>query len=145
MASPPLLITVQTIQAQHWHNSEDQRVTGRRFFKITARVIATSGEISWGLLIMAGLPFAVICTFATWGFLWLWYRPSLKYVDPVPSAHLQPLTWLHFLVLAVSVGTVILWTVNAYIENFVGQIGITALIPVVMYDLVALLLVHFRD
>jgi hypothetical protein len=51
----------------------------------------------------------------------------------VPPLNVSPLTWVHWLVLFICIGTIVLWGLNGQIGSFTGNIGITALIPPIMY------------
>ncbi len=95
------------------------------------RLNVCAGTVPWPHFLAVSIPYSLVCLLLTWAALWMWYRPKLAEVDPVPHMELRPLTWKHAYVLGVCGVTVALWALNSLVIQFTGDNGIVALIPVV--------------
>jgi len=89
--------------------------------------------ITWGTWLAVSIPFSIVCTLVVWAFLWIFFRPKIKEVNPIPPSKPEPFTIVHVYVLIVCCGTIILWALESQISSFVGDSGITGLLPVVLF------------
>lgn len=96
-------------------------------------IVAAGKDISWGKWLAVSMPISIMCTLVVWIYLWLFFRPDVEEVDPVPERVLEPFSLIHVFVLIVCGGTIVLWAIGSQIESFVGSPGITALVPVVLF------------
>jgi len=74
-----------------------------------------------------------LCTFVAFGFLWVFFRPKLKEVNPVPARKIEPFSVVHIIVILVCLTTIGLWAVGTQVSGLFGSNGIVALFPVVVF------------
>jgi len=117
ISSPQNLVAFQVMNSKTWNGT-----TG-----------LMSQSIGWGQMLAVSIPYSILCTLVAFAFLWLFYRPKLKEVNPVPAKKLEPFSIIHVIVILVSLTTVCLWAAGNEIEGFIGSNGIVALIPVVVF------------
>jgi phosphate transporter len=81
-----------------------------------------------------GIPIAFVLVVLEWGYLCLRMRPprtAVKTVLGVPER--RPWAFNHSFVTVITVLTIVLWGLESVIVDILGNIGITALIPVVAF------------
>jgi di/tricarboxylate transporter len=79
------------------------------------------GYMGWGQFLTVSLPFSIICVLSVWGFLWLFFRPTLESVDALPPRHLEPFSVQHLYIIIVCLSTIILWALDTRVAGYVRQ------------------------
>jgi len=92
-----------------------------------------SQTINWGPWLAVSIPYSVVCTLVSFGFLWMWYRPKILEVNPVPKRTVEPMSFTHVIVIVVCFTTIVLWALNTQIAKWIGSPGIVALFPVIVF------------
>jgi len=85
--------------------------------------------IDW---MIVSVPFCTISLIGCFLLVWFIIRPTEKEIPTVAAVPIK-LGFAHYFILGIAVLTVILWFFEGQIEDFTGNIGITALIPVICY------------
>jgi len=81
---------------------------------------------------LVSVPFCIVALVACFLFVWFLIRPTEKELTAIEAYSIK-LQFAHYYILGVALITVLLWFLEGKIENFTGNIGITALIPVICY------------
>lgn len=89
--------------------------------------------LSWAQWFAISLPVASVSIIAIWAFLQLMYRWEDDLRIPKMRKNTDPLTATHFYVLAVTVATIVLWCVEKSFEDWVGDMGVIAIIPIIAF------------
>jgi len=117
ISSPQNLVAINVIQGTTWNTPSGPR----------------AGAIGWPEMLSVTMPFTICCVFSVWVYLWLFFRPQLQEVEPLPPRELEPFTVKHTYVIVVCICTIALWALNTTVEPVLGGTGIVALIPVVCF------------
>jgi len=117
IASPQNLVAFEVINKKTWNTTHGEM----------------TGNYGWGKMMAVSLPYSILCVLITFGFLWIFFRPKIKEVNPVPDKKLEPFTILHVIIIVVSVTTICLWALGNLVAPFIGNNGIVALLPVVVF------------
>jgi phosphate transporter len=89
---------------------------------------------SWLEWFLIAIPVCVILDLGIWGVLLMVYKPGVVGVTPPEmSVERESLTMKQYWIIAVSVGTIILWCAESFIESVVGDMGVIALIPIIAF------------
>ncbi|KAK9828735.1 hypothetical protein WJX72_001792 [[Myrmecia] bisecta] len=89
---------------------------------------------SWLAWFFVALPVAIIGNLLCWLVILGWYRPG-SHLREVTRLHpsKDPITRTQCVVVVVSVGTVVLWCCNTFLQSFVGEMGVVAILPLVAF------------
>eukprot|EP01104_Vermistella_antarctica_P018473 TRINITY_DN6860_c0_g1_i1.p1 TRINITY_DN6860_c0_g1~~TRINITY_DN6860_c0_g1_i1.p1 ORF type:complete len:557 (+),score=119.60 TRINITY_DN6860_c0_g1_i1:241-1911(+) len=101
-------------------------------------------NISFLHWMMVSVPFCISALFMCWLVTWYVIRPTETYIEPIQYTH-TPLHRHHWFILVTVLATVCLWIAETWIPNITGNIGITALFPVIVFFGTGLLTVQDFD
>lgn len=73
----------------------------------------------------------VFCVFI-WNMVWHAMKPTVQVIPIIPRSRVV-LSRVHYIVLIVSLLTIVLWCIEPAINVYVGSMGITALLPVIAF------------
>ncbi|KAJ6543566.1 SPX domain-containing protein [Mycena vulgaris] len=100
---------------------------------------AMDPPISWGQWFIVALPVSFISILLIWGLLLVSYRPArspdggrdieIKLIRPTREHFTLKQWWVTFVCLV----TIALWCVARQIENYIGDMGVIAIIPIVAF------------
>ncbi|KAJ7053590.1 SPX domain-containing protein [Mycena amicta] len=100
---------------------------------------AMDPPISWGSWFIVALPVSIVSILLIWGLLLVSYRPArapdggpdieIKLIRPTK----EPFTWKQYWVAFVCIGTIALWCVARNVQDYLGDMGVIALIPIVAF------------
>ncbi|KAF7327088.1 SPX domain-containing protein [Mycena kentingensis (nom. inval.)] len=100
---------------------------------------AMEPPISWGAWFFVSIPVSVISIFLIWGLLIVSYRPA-RAPDGGPDIEIklirptrETFSWKQYWVVFVCVVTIALWCVARQVADYLGDMGIIALIPIVAF------------
>ncbi|KAJ7257685.1 SPX domain-containing protein [Mycena rebaudengoi] len=95
--------------------------------------------ISWGQWFIVALPVSFISILLIWGLLLVSYRPArapdcgrdieIRVIRPTREKFTLKQWWVTFVCLV----TIVLWCVAHEIENYIGDMGIIAIIPIIAF------------
>ncbi|KAJ3360777.1 low-affinity phosphate transporter [Allomyces javanicus] len=93
-----------------------------------------SPAVSWGEWFAISIPVALIADVLVWGLLLLVFKPhkSTPTVEPLKRVGGSFVAKQWFIV-AVTVVTIVLWCVESTIESIVGDMGLIAILPLVVF------------
>ncbi|KAJ5068705.1 low-affinity phosphate transporter pho91 [Anaeramoeba ignava] len=100
--------------------------------KVSNQISDNNEPIGFFQWIVIAFPTAFLVMLFTYLFLLKFYRTRLKAVEQVIYTP-QRLTYKHWIVIVTTIVTVLLWCLNSLIDDFVGDLGITAIIPVIVF------------
>ncbi|KAL5359656.1 SPX domain-containing protein [Aspergillus floccosus] len=90
-------------------------------------------SISWGTWFFVALPVCIISILLIWALLLFTFHPSrgttLVPIRPVR----EKFTGVQWFISAVTLGTIILWCVSHQLEHIFGDMGVIAIIPMVLF------------
>jgi phosphate transporter len=90
-------------------------------------------EPSWGTWFFVALPICIISNFLIWLLLLVTFKPG-KGTTIVPIRPMKdPFTGIQWFITLVSLGTIVLWCVSHQLEHVFGDMGVIAIIPLVMF------------
>ena len=90
-------------------------------------------EPSWGLWFFIALPVCIISILLIWGLLVLTFQPG-KGTTIVPIRPMKDkFTGVQWFISIVTVVTIILWCVSHQLEDIFGDMGVVAIIPLVLF------------
>ncbi|RKP05699.1 Sodium:sulfate symporter transmembrane region-domain-containing protein [Thamnocephalis sphaerospora] len=90
--------------------------------------------VSWGEWFAVALPVACISLAIVWILLMLVYRPHRENAANIAMRrHDEPFGWRQYFIIVVTVATVILWCVESQIKDYVGDMGVLAIIPLACF------------
>lgn len=92
-------------------------------------------SVGWVKWFAVSMPVCTACLVLCWAVLVLVYKPH-KVIEAIPpirtSAH-QSWTWQQIMVVTVSVVTIGLWCCNSAMQPYTGEMGVLALIPLILF------------
>ncbi|KAI3643180.1 hypothetical protein MP228_012735 [Amoeboaphelidium protococcarum] len=90
--------------------------------------------VSWFKWLCVSIPISLLSLFTCWSMLLLTYQPhkSTPLVEPINSA-MEPLTKKHYFILGVSLSTIALWCLESTLNAYIGNSGVIAIIPMVLF------------
>lgn len=89
--------------------------------------------LSWLQWFAISIPVSSISVVAIWAFLHLGYKWEEDLRIPPMRRNTDTLTRTHYYVLFVSALTIALWCMEKHFEDYVGDMGIIALIPLLAF------------
>lgn len=90
-------------------------------------------EPSWGIWFFVALPVCIISILLIWGLLVLTFQPG-KGTTIVPIRPMKDkFTGVQWFISIVTVVTIILWCVSHQLEDIFGDMGVMAIIPLVLF------------
>lgn len=104
---------------------------------LAIKYINESGTTSISFIewIAFGGPTGVLCCIFFWVYLIIKYKPMQERItfSEGMNQKLSPWTWKHTLACATTVFTILLWAMQETFPRFLGHIGISSLIPIVVF------------
>jgi phosphate transporter len=94
---------------------------------------AMDPELDWLQWFAISLPVASLSILLIWAALHLGYRWEKDLQIPSIKPHGDKFTGVHWFVLSVTLGTIGLWCVEKSLEQYIGDMGIIAIIPLVAF------------
>lgn len=95
---------------------------------------AMDPQPSWGQWFVIAIPVCILSLVAIWGFLLLTFNCSTKDTKLVAIRTIDDkFTGIQWYIIAVSVGTIFLWCIASKLEGVFGEMGIIALIPMILF------------
>ena len=108
-------------------------------------------DISWGKWFAVSLPVSAVSIFLIWLFLLVSYRPSRSpdgegeiEIKPIRPT-IEPFTFKQYWVMFVCLVTIALWCFEHSIEEYVGDMGVIAILPIVAFFSTGVLKKVMRD
>ncbi|KAJ5085947.1 hypothetical protein N7532_010718 [Penicillium argentinense] len=90
-------------------------------------------SISWGTWFFVSLPICIISILLIWGLLLATFHPG-RNTTIIPMRPVKDrFTGIQYFISAVTVGTIILWCVSHQLEHVFGDMGVIAIIPLVLF------------
>ncbi|KAI9595924.1 Sodium:sulfate symporter transmembrane region-domain-containing protein [Syncephalis fuscata] len=89
---------------------------------------------SWGSWFAVALPVAIISLFGVWALLMITYKPHRE-KDTVVTIRKydEAFGWKQYFIIAVTLCTVVLWCIESQLKSYVGDMGVLAIIPLVVF------------
>lgn len=88
---------------------------------------------SWGIWFFIALPVCIISILCIWILLLATFQPS-KNTTIVPTRPMRDrLSGVQYFIIAVTIATIILWCLSHQMEHIFGDMGIIAIIPLVLF------------
>lgn len=79
-------------------------------------------------------PSALVILFLFWLYLIIRFKPQNPMLPPLNQEHeFKPWSWKHTLACIVTLVTIVMWALNETLETSLGHVGITSLIPVMVF------------
>lgn len=89
---------------------------------------------SWGQWFVIAIPVCLLCLLMIWMFLLATFDCNSKTTHLVPIRVLDDkFTSVQWFITGVSVGTIVLWCVASKLEGVFGEMGIIALLPIIVF------------
>ena len=90
-------------------------------------------SISWGTWCFISLPVCIISILLIWGLLLVTFHPG-RNQNIVPMRPVKDrFTGTQYFISAVTLGTIVLWCVSHQLEHIFGDMGVIAIIPLVLF------------
>ncbi|KAJ6102062.1 hypothetical protein N7486_004489 [Penicillium sp. IBT 16267x] len=90
-------------------------------------------SISWGTWFFISLPVCIISILLIWGLLLVTFHPG-RNQNIVPMRPVKDrFTGIQYFISAVTLGTIVLWCVSHQLEHIFGDMGVIAIIPLVLF------------
>ncbi|KAJ6005414.1 hypothetical protein N7451_003358 [Penicillium sp. IBT 35674x] len=90
-------------------------------------------SISWGTWFFISLPVCIISILLIWGLLLVTFHPG-RNQNIVPMRPVKDrFTGIQYFISAVTLGTIALWCVSHQLEHVFGDMGVIAIIPLVLF------------
>lgn len=90
-------------------------------------------EPGWGTWFFIALPICIISNLLIWLLLLVTFKPG-KGTTIVPIRPMKdPFTGIEWFITAVSLFTILLWCISHQLEHIFGDMGVIAIIPIVMF------------
>ncbi|KAF7311833.1 SPX domain-containing protein [Mycena indigotica] len=100
---------------------------------------AMDPPISWGGWFIVALPVSIVSILLIWGLLLASYRPArapdggpdieIKLIRPTKESF----SWKQYWVVLVCIVTIVLWCIARNVQDYLGDMGVIALIPIVAF------------
>lgn len=95
---------------------------------------AMDPQPSWGQWFVIALPICVLSLLAVWVFLLVTFNCNSRNTQLVGIRTIDDkFTGIQWYIIAVSVGTIFLWCIASRLEGVFGEMGIIALIPLILF------------
>ena len=78
-------------------------------------------------------PTAIILLALSWLYLSLRFKPRLYMLQIQTEGDFSPWSWRHTFAVVVTICTIVLWALEDQLAFFLGDVGITSLIPVILF------------
>ncbi|RKP28101.1 Sodium:sulfate symporter transmembrane region-domain-containing protein [Syncephalis pseudoplumigaleata] len=89
---------------------------------------------SWGSWFAVSIPVALVSLVGVWVLLMFAYRPHRERDTAVTMRkYNDAFGWKQYFIMGVTIGTVILWCIETKIKDYVGDMGVLAIIPLVAF------------
>lgn len=89
---------------------------------------------SWGQWFVIAIPVCVLSLLFIWAFLLLTFKCNSKNTQLVAIRTIDDkFTGVQWYIIAVSIGTIFLWCIASKLEGIFGEMGIIALIPIILF------------
>lgn len=89
---------------------------------------------SWGQWFVIALPICVVSLICIWSFLLVTFKCNSRNTQLVAIRTIDDkFTGVQWYIIAVSVGTIFLWCIASKLEGIFGEMGIIALIPMILF------------
>lgn len=95
-------------------------------------ILSQGGSVDFLTWMWFSLPFCVCLLVFTWLWMLYFWKPQLQTLPPSQHQEFEPFTWRHWLVLLVTVTTVLLWVTFQLTAAFFGSLGVIGLLPVIL-------------
>ncbi|KAJ5278872.1 hypothetical protein N7478_004244 [Penicillium angulare] len=90
-------------------------------------------NISWGTWFFIALPVCIISILLIWGLLLVTFHPN-RNTTVIPMRPVKDrFTGIQYFISAVTLGTIVLWCVSHQLEHIFGDMGVIAIIPLVLF------------
>ncbi|EWC47677.1 hypothetical protein DRE_03297 [Drechslerella stenobrocha 248] len=90
-------------------------------------------EPSWGEWFVVSLPVSVLCIFAIWVILLVTFQPGRgTTIVPIRPSR-DSFTGVQWFITIVTLATIVLWCLANTLENELGDMGVVAIIPIVLF------------
>ncbi|KAJ5929070.1 hypothetical protein N7454_006918 [Penicillium verhagenii] len=90
-------------------------------------------SISWGTWFFIALPVCIISILLIWGLLLVTFHPG-RNQTVIPMRPVKDrFTGIQYFICAVTLGTIALWCVSHQLEHIFGDMGVIAIIPLVLF------------
>jgi phosphate transporter len=89
--------------------------------------------LSWLQWFAISLPVSGVSVVAIWAFLHIGYRWEHDLEIPRMRKNQDPLTRTHYFVLFIALVTIALWCAEKSMEQWIGDMGIIAIIPIIAF------------
>ena len=88
---------------------------------------------SWGVWFFVALPVCIVSILLIWILLLVTFQPG-KGTHIVPIRPMKdPFTGMQWFISAVTIGTILLWCITHQLEGLFGDMGVVALLPLVIF------------
>lgn len=89
---------------------------------------------SWGQWFVIALPVCILSLLLIWVFLLITFNCNARNTQLVPIRTLDDkFTWVQWYIVGVSIGTILLWCFASRLEGIFGEMGIIALLPLILF------------
>ncbi|KAI8049709.1 Sodium:sulfate symporter transmembrane region-domain-containing protein [Syncephalis plumigaleata] len=89
---------------------------------------------SWGSWFAVSIPVALLSLMVVWGLLMVTYRPHRERDNSVVVRKYNDVFgWKQYFIIFVTLATVVLWCIESQIKDYVGDMGVLAIIPLVVF------------
>ncbi|ORZ39456.1 SPX domain-domain-containing protein [Catenaria anguillulae PL171] len=89
---------------------------------------------TWAEWFLIAIPMCILTNIITWVMLLVAYKPHVHTPEIVPLRHTdEKLSAKQWFIIGVTLLTIVLWCVESAIESWVGDMGIIALVPIVVF------------
>ncbi|KAG1681509.1 hypothetical protein FOA52_014015 [Chlamydomonas sp. UWO 241] len=89
---------------------------------------------SWLSWFAVSLPVSGVCILMLWGLILLVYQPWRQVQDVRPlKPNTDPMSYTQVYVIMVSLATVALWCLNSQLQDYTGEMGVVAVLPLVAF------------
>ncbi|RKP39742.1 SPX domain-containing protein [Dimargaris cristalligena] len=90
--------------------------------------------LNWGEWFAVALPVSVVCNILVWLFLLRVYKPA----DSTPAVHQaryvhEPFNMKQWFIILVTIVSIVLWCIESVIHQYVGDMGVLAIIPLLLF------------
>lgn len=100
---------------------------------IAIKYISETVSVSFLQWMAFAIPGSIIFLAASWGYLILWFKPGVSELKITNDTEYSPWTWKHSIACVTTITTIVLWALEDKLSFFLGHVGITSLIPVIVF------------